>query len=79
MSFIYSLIAITINFQSQNILWIVNTAIVQFNFSRANLAISEGEDLPSQLFILKSGENDQSITFQVRVTPGTARENEGSQ
>ena len=52
-------------------------AIVQFSFNRPNLAISEGGDLSSQLSILKSGENNQTIAFQVHVIPGTARENEG--
>jgi hypothetical protein len=41
------------------------------------VAISEGGDLPSQISILKSGENSETISFQVRVMSGTATENEG--
>ena len=42
------------------------------------MAISEGEDLPSQISILKTGQNDMSIAFQVRVIPGSALNNTGS-
>ena len=53
-------------------------AIVQFKFNTPELAISEGEDLSNQLFILKNGQNEMNITFQVRIIPGTASENTGS-
>ena len=59
------------------ILWIVTTA-VQFSFNRADVAISEGGDLSSQISILKSGENNETISFQVRVISDTARENQGT-
>ena len=53
-------------------------AVVQFKFDSSDVAISEGEDPPSQLSILKTGENDMNITFQVLVMPGTAEEGTGS-
>ena len=42
------------------------------------MAISEGGDLPSQVSILKSGEINGTISFQIRVISGTATENEGT-
>jgi hypothetical protein len=50
---------------------------VQFSFNRAEVAISERGDLPSQISILKFGENNETISFLVRVISGTARENIG--
>ena len=53
--------------------------VVQFSFSSGNLAISEQGNLTSQLFILRTGSSeDITITFQVRVIPGTALENAGN-
>lgn len=43
-----------------------------FNFSTDSLAISEKGDLSQMLFINKTGENTETIEFQVIVTPGTA-------
>ena len=42
------------------------------------MAISEGGDLSNQISILKSGENNETISFQVRVISNTARENQGT-
>ena len=53
-------------------------AVVQFKFSSSDVANSEGGDLPSQLSILKIGQNDVNITFQVLIIPGTAQEGTGS-
>ena len=52
--------------------------MVQFSFSTSELPISEGEDLPSQLSILKTGQNEADISFQVIVMPGTAQEGTGN-
>ena len=43
-------------------------AAVQFNFSTNQLAISEGGDLPSQLFIVKAGQHQENITVNVSLT-----------
>ena len=43
--------------------------MVKFNFSRADLSIRESEDLPSQISIVKTGENEPTISFQVFVYP----------
>ena len=51
---------------------------VQFSFNKAEVAISEGGDLPSQISILKSGEINGTISFRVSVISGTATENEGT-
>ena len=42
---------------------------MQFNFSRADLSIEEGEDLPSHISIIKTGQNEPIISFQVFVYP----------
>jgi hypothetical protein len=43
-----------------------NTAAVHFNFSTGpELVISEGGDLPSQLFINKNGQHQGNITVEV--------------
>ena len=41
--------------------------MVTFNFSRADLSIREGEDLPSRISIVKTGQNEPTISFQVFV------------
>ena len=51
---------------------------VQFKLNSAALAISEGGDLPSQLSILKMGQNEADISFPVLVIPGTAEEDTGT-
>ena len=43
--------------------------MVKFNFSTADLSIRESEDLPSQISIVKTGENEPTISFQVFVYP----------
>ena len=43
------------------------------------MAISEGEDLQNQLSIIKIGQNEANISFQVVVVPGTAQDNTGMQ
>ena len=43
------------------------------------MAISEGEDLPSQLSIIKNGQHEANISFQVLVVPGTAQDDTGMQ
>ena len=50
--------------------------VVQFNFSAPLVEISEGEDLPSRLSIVKNGQNEPNISFQVTITPGTSGLNE---
>ena len=50
--------------------------VVQFNFSTPLVVISEGEDLPSRLSIVKSGQNEPNISFQVTITAGTSGINE---
>ena len=40
------------------------------------MEISEGEDLPSQLSIVKNGQNEPAISFQVTITEGTSGLNE---
>jgi hypothetical protein len=40
---------------------------VTFNFSRADVSIREDEDLPSRLSILKTGQTEPTISFQVFV------------
>ena len=54
-------------------------AAVQFTFSKSELTISEGEDLPSQLSIIKNGQQEmtQNISFRVSVTPGNAPNQKG--
>ena len=44
---------------------------VQFNFSTNLLMITEGGDLPSMLSIVKTGQNEPDISFQVTITEGT--------
>ena len=43
--------------------------VVKFNFSRADFSIREDEDLPSQLSIVKTGQIEPNISFQVYVYP----------
>ena len=43
-------------------------AVVHFNFSTPELVISEGGDLPSQLFISKTGQHQGNITVEVVLT-----------
>ena len=50
---------------------------MQFKFNTAGLAISEGRVLPNELSILKIGENEVNITFQVHVMPVTAMNSTG--
>ena len=38
--------------------------------------IDEGGDLPSQLSIVKTGQNSMNISFRVTVTDGTATRND---
>ena len=35
------------------------------------MEISEGDDLPSQLSIIKNGQHEPDISFQVTITPET--------
>ena len=42
---------------------------MKFNFSRADLSIRESEDLPSLISIVKTGQNEPIISFQVFVYP----------
>lgn len=51
---------------------ILTIGVVQFTFNTNQLAISEGGDLPNEVSILKIGQNEMTISFQVRVIPGTA-------
>ena len=45
-------------------------SVVQFNFSHLRLDINEGDDLPSMLSIVKTGQNEPIISFQVFVYAG---------
>ena len=49
---------------------------VQFNFSTPLVVICEGEDLPSRLSIVKNGQNEPNISFQVTITAATSGLNE---
>ena len=53
------------------IVFIVIFLEVQFNFSTPLLMISEEEDLPSRLSIIKIGQNEPDISFQVTIIEGT--------
>ena len=53
----------------------MSVAAVQFNFSTSVVEISEGDDLPSLLSIIKTGEHQGNINIQVMVTPVTPNEN----
>ena len=64
-----------INLSVYSILTII--AVVQFTFNTNQLAISEGGDLPNEVSILKIGQNEMTISFQVRVIPGTASDPSG--
>ena len=52
-------------------------AAVQFNFSTSIVTIGENGNLPSELSIVKTGQNEMDISFRVNVNPGTARETNG--
>ena len=47
---------------------------VKFNFSTESLVISEGGDLSQVLFINKTGDNTETISFRVTVINGTANQ-----
>ena len=49
-------------------MYMLNAAVVQFNFSIHQLAISEGGDLPSQLSIVKTGQHQGNITVSIELT-----------
>ena len=50
-------------------------ALVQFNFSASVVEISEGGNLPSQLYITKTGEYQGNISIRVNFTTITPNEN----
>ena len=55
-----------------------NVALVQFKFNVPKLDIGESGNLSSQLYIIKNGQNEEDIVFNVTVISGSANNNLGN-